>query len=97
MVTNTVNDLPENGGAWNLVLNAQGRIQGDLTVWRDGDALDLEIAADQYEKLMAHLDHFIIMDDVELVAQDAAAETAVGLTGPQGQRGACAHGAARSG
>ena len=28
MVTNTVNDIPENGGTWNLVLNAQGRIQG---------------------------------------------------------------------
>src|SRR5579875_431159 len=34
MVTNTVNDLFPNSGAWNLVLNAQGRIQGDLTVWR---------------------------------------------------------------
>jgi folate-binding protein YgfZ len=83
MVTNTVKDIPENGGAWNLVLNAQGRIQGDLTVWRDGESLELEIAADQYEKLMAHFDHFIIMDDVELVAQDVAAETAVGLTGPK--------------
>lgn len=83
MVTNTVKDLPEHGGAWNLVLNAQGRIQGDLTVWREGDQLDLEIAADQYGKLIAHLEHFIIMDDVELLAQDPAAETAVGLTGPQ--------------
>ncbi len=83
MVTNAVNDLPNNGGAWNLVLNAQGRIQGDLTVWREGDALDLVIAADQFEKLMAHLDHFIIMDDVELVALDATAETTIGLTGPQ--------------
>jgi folate-binding protein YgfZ len=83
MVTNTVNDLPANGGAWNLVLNAQGRIQGDLTVWRHADALDLMIAANQYEKLMAHLDNFIIMDDVELVAQDFTAETFVGLTGPQ--------------
>jgi len=82
MITNTVKDLPENSGAWNLVLNAQGRIQGDLTVWREGDSLELEIAADQHEKLMAHLDHFIIMDDVELVSHDAAAETAVGLTGP---------------
>ena len=81
MVTNTVNDLPENGGAWNLVLNAQGRILGDLTVWRDEDRLELEIAADQYEKLMAHFDNFIIMDDVELVGQDPAAETAIGLTG----------------
>ena len=41
----------------------------------------MEIAADQYEKLMAHFDNFIIMDDVELVAQDPAAETAIGLTG----------------
>jgi folate-binding protein YgfZ len=83
MVTNTVNDLPENGGAWNLVLNAQGRIQGDLTIWRDGEQLELEIAADQYEKLMAHFDRFIIMDDVELIAHDPAAETALGLTGPE--------------
>ena len=83
MVTNTVNDIPENGGTWNLVLNAQGRIQGDVTIWRDGESLELEIAADQYEKLMAHFDHFIIMDDVELVAHDVAAETLVGLTGPK--------------
>ena len=83
MVTNTVNDIPENGGTWNLVLNAQGRIQGDLSVWRDGESLELEIAADQYEKLMAHFDRFIIMDDVELVPHDLASETAVGLTGPK--------------
>jgi folate-binding protein YgfZ len=117
MVTNTVNDLFPNSGAWNLVLNAQGRIQGDLTVWRGGEelspqrrnpagatpgngdrllgtpfagesGLELEIAADQYEKLMAHLNHFIIMDDVELVpmgeeqAGEAGLTTAIGLTGP---------------
>jgi folate-binding protein YgfZ len=98
MVTNTVKDLPTNGGAWNLVLNAQGRIQGDLTVWRKGEGaavkdsvskiaetgtLELEIGADQHEKLTAHLDHFIIMDDVELALHDPAAETAVGLAGPK--------------
>jgi folate-binding protein YgfZ len=92
MVTNMVNDLAVNSGAWNLVLNAQGRIQGDLTVWRqpspaaadsgrDGEALELEIAADQYDRLMAHLDHFIIMDDVELVGLEH--ESPIGLTGPK--------------
>jgi folate-binding protein YgfZ len=81
MVTNTVNDLQPGSGAWNLVLNAQGRIQGDLTVWRGSDELELEIAADQYSKLLAHLDHFIIMDDVELVP--VAGVTAIGLTGPK--------------
>jgi folate-binding protein YgfZ len=85
MVTNMVNDLGPNEGAWNLVLNAQGRIQGDLMVWREGDEIELEIAADQYEKLVAHLDHFIIMDDVELApltGETAAGLAAIGVTGP---------------
>lgn len=85
MVSNTVHDLALNGGAWNLVLNAQGRIQGDLTTWRVGDALELEIASDQFSRIIAHLEHFIIMDDVELLSRggDPAAETAIGVTGPQ--------------
>jgi folate-binding protein YgfZ len=125
MVTNTVNDLFPNTGAWNLVLNAQGRIQGDLTVWRRGEehspvrrnpvpanarqqtenadssdarfrgtpfagesGLMLEIANDQLEKLLAHLNRFIIMDDVELVplvaepVAEPGSETAIGLSGP---------------
>jgi folate-binding protein YgfZ len=50
--------------------------------------LELEIAADQFEKLLAHLNKFIIMDDVELVplgeeqVGEAGSETAIGLTGP---------------
>jgi folate-binding protein YgfZ len=80
MVTNMVNDLAPGAGTWNLVLNAQGRIQGDLTVWRVNDDLEIEIAADQYDRLLAHLDHFIIMDDVELAPLEG--ETAIGLTGP---------------
>jgi folate-binding protein YgfZ len=88
MVTNTVSGLGENAGSWNFVLNAQGRIQGDLHVWREGDAFELVIAANQYEKLLAHLDQFIIMDDVELVPRSLDAEgrltgeTALGLSGP---------------
>jgi len=84
MVSNTVNDLPAHGGAWNLVLNAQGRIQGDLTTWREGDALLLEIAGDQYARLLAHLEHFIIMDDVELIPLgQESPETVIGMTGPK--------------
>jgi folate-binding protein YgfZ len=83
MVTNTVKDLAPGAGAWNLVLNAQGRIQGDLTIWRETDDLELEMAADQYDRLLAHLDHFIIMDDVELGGAKSVEETAVGLTGPK--------------
>lgn len=88
MVTNTVKDLGPHAGAWNLVLNAQGRIQGDLTVWRENEDLQLEIAANQYDRLLAHLEHFIIMDDVELHpmgAEPGAAETAIGVTGPEAE------------
>jgi folate-binding protein YgfZ len=86
MVTNTVSGLTANAGAWNLVLNAQGRIQGELYVWREGvgqdsDNLDLEIAADQVEKLLTHFDRFIIMDDVELLP--LGEESALGLSGPK--------------
>lgn len=96
MVSNTVNDLAAQTGAWNLVLNAQGRIQGDLTVWRatenpaastfvvtgsPDDTLEMEIAIDQLDRLLAHFDHFIIMDDVELSVREG--ETAIGLTGPE--------------
>ena len=80
MVTNTVETLAENSGAYNLILNAQGRIQGDVHVWRVGDTVELEFAADQIEALMAHLDRFIIMDDVELAP--LLELTALGVSGP---------------
>jgi folate-binding protein YgfZ len=80
MVTNTVDTLADDTGAWNLVLNAQGRIQGDIKVWRTGDTLELEVAADQAERLIAHLEQFIIMDDVELVP--FTSDAVLGLTGP---------------
>jgi folate-binding protein YgfZ len=83
MVTNAVETLAENSGAYNLILNAQGRIQGDVHVWRLGDTVELEFAADQIEALMAHLDHFIIMDDVELMPLPEL--TALGVSGPRAE------------
>ncbi len=66
MVTNAINELAPGDGCYNLVLNAQGRIQGDLTAFLQPDAILLETSRDQLPALLAHLDHFIIMDDVEL-------------------------------
>ncbi len=83
MVTNMVEALPSGAGAYNLVLNAQGRIQGDATIWRITDRLWLETSASQAPVLAAHFDHFIIMDDVELLPPDAhSPDSALGLTGP---------------
>lgn len=84
MVTNEVETLPQAGGAYNFVLNAQGRIQGDAWVWRDADSLELELTAAQTPALLEHFDHFIIMDDVELAPVEG--KSGLGLTGPDAAR-----------
>jgi aminomethyltransferase len=66
MVTNAIQTLAPGEGCYNFVLNAQGRIQGDLTAWMLEDSILIETARDQIPALLAHFDHFIIMDDVEL-------------------------------
>jgi folate-binding protein YgfZ len=82
MVTNTVQSLPQDYGNYTLILNAQGRIQGDGYVFRAADHLLFETDRSQAPRLLAHLDHFIIMDDVELHELDATTTT-LGLAGPQ--------------
>jgi folate-binding protein YgfZ len=82
MVTNNVRDLPLNRGAYNFVLNAQGRILGDLYVFNRGESLLLETDRLQVETLFATLRRFIIMDKVELI--DLGNEfTAIGVSGPK--------------
>jgi folate-binding protein YgfZ len=70
MVTNNIKDLAPGEGNYNFLLNAQGRIQGDCTIYRepgDGPATFL-LTTDsrQLETAKQTLDKFIIMDDVEL-------------------------------
>jgi folate-binding protein YgfZ len=69
MATNAIQDLQPGHGNYNFFLTAQGRIQGDATIYAepDSEALLLETAAAHLPSLIAHLDRFIIMDDVELV------------------------------
>jgi aminomethyltransferase len=82
MVTNNVRDLKPNEGNYNFVLSPQGRIQGDMYIYQRGDGLLVDTELSQREALLKLLDHFIIMDDVEL--KDASAETtSIGLQGPR--------------
>jgi folate-binding protein YgfZ len=72
MVTNNIKDLAPGQGNYNFLLNAQGRIQGDCTIYRDPTVSEtvylLETDATQIEVIQRLLDKFIIMDDVELTA-----------------------------
>src|SRR5579884_1228903 len=68
MVTNSVQALAPGEGCYNFLLNAQGRILGDCTIYREvtagAPAFLLETDASQLETIRTHLDKFIIMDDV---------------------------------
>jgi aminomethyltransferase len=66
MATNSIQALKPGEGCYNFFLNAQGRIQADATAWMLEDSILLEAHRDRIPPLIAHLDHFIIMDDVEL-------------------------------
>ena len=81
MVTNFVGNLDENAGCYAFVLNAQGRIQGDIDIYRRHDSIWLETDASQVTALTAFLDHYIIMDDVTLESQPQW--TALGVAGPR--------------
>src|SRR5689334_7196264 len=84
MVTNNVRELPLNRGNYNFVLNAQGRILGDLYVFNRGESLLLETDRKQLDALLPTLNRFIIMDKVELRALDD--QSAIGICGPQAEK-----------
>ena len=81
MVSNAIQTLPEGHGNYNFILNAQGKIQGDAYIYRRAEDLILDTDRPQAARLLAHLDHFIIMDDVELHPLDGST-TGIGLMGP---------------
>ena len=82
MITNNIRDLPAGHGNYNFLLNAQGRILGDLYVYHRGDYHLVETARWQAPKLMETLKRYIIMDDVELT-DTSDKLTAIGVQGPR--------------
>lgn len=82
MVTNSVQDLQPGQGCYNFLLSVQGRIQGDGYIFAGTDALLLETASEQVPGLMALLDRFIIMDDVEL-SDGSAGRSGLSISGPR--------------
>jgi len=85
MVTNDIQSLAPGEGNYNFLLNAQGRILGDCTVYREPGAPQpaflLETDKSQVDAIHQHLDRFIIMDDVEL-AYPSVALTGIVVLGP---------------
>jgi folate-binding protein YgfZ len=84
MVTNNIRDLVPGHGVYAFLLNPQGHILGDLYAYNRGDSLVIDTDQSQSEKLLATFDHYIIMDDVE-VMNISDKLTAIGIAGPKAQ------------
>jgi len=80
MVTNNVRDLPLNRGNYNFVLNAQGRILGDMYIYNRGESLVIDTDNSQVEPLLTAMKRFIIMDKVEMSVSNI---TAFAICGPK--------------
>ena len=81
MITQTVKGLAAGQTGYTLVLNPQGRIQGDGDLLVRDEELLLETDRSQVERLLSHLKRYIIMDVVQLEALEGV--TVVGLAGPK--------------
>jgi len=84
MTTNHVQQLEPGQGCYAFFLSAQGRIQSDVTILARPDYLLLDVEPAQREKIFAHLDKFIIADDVTL-EDDSDQQTTLAVEGPGAQ------------
>jgi aminomethyltransferase len=82
MTTNHIQQLAPGQGCWALFLNAQGRIMADVHVLVQPDFILLDTEPETREKIYAHLDKYIIADDVTLEDVTAGMGT-LGLEGPK--------------
>ena len=82
MISNNVRDLAPGQGVYSFLLNAQGRIQGDLYAFNRRESLLVDSERGQRDKIWELFDHYIIADDVEMTdVGDTIA--ALGLAGPE--------------
>src|SRR5271157_1199654 len=84
MVTNNIRDLAHGHGVYSFLLNAQGKIQGDLVSYNRGDYLLVTTDRAQAPAIVAIFDRYIIMDDVE-VADISDKLATIGVFGPKAQ------------
>ncbi|HEX8815348.1 MAG TPA: folate-binding protein [Terriglobales bacterium] len=85
MITNNIRDLSQGRGVYAFLLNPQGHILGDLYAYNRGEDILLDIDQFQLPKILSTFDHYIIMDDVEVV--DVSGKlAAIGIAGPQSRK-----------
>lgn len=81
MTTNHVQQLEPGQGCYAFFLSAQGRILSDVTILAQPEYLLLDVEPAQRQSVFAHLDKYIIADDVTL--EDITdTQTTLAIEGP---------------
>jgi aminomethyltransferase len=75
ITTNHIEQLKAGEGCYAFFLNAQGRIQADLNAFSLSDRLVIDTEPETAQRVLEHIEHYIIADDVTL--EDQTAETSV--------------------
>lgn len=81
LTTNHIQQLKPGGHAYAFFLTAQGRIIADAHILCFEDSLLIDTEPETRATLLAHIDHYIIADDVAL-EDETAATFSVGVEGP---------------
>lgn len=82
ITTNHIQQLTPGTGCYVFFLNAQGRVLADANILCREDHLLLDTEPEIRERIYAHLDHYIIADDVTL-EDTAARTTTLAVEGPR--------------
>src|SRR5579864_4866800 len=82
MTTNHVEQLKPGEGCYAFFLNAQGRILGDVNLFCFEDHILLDTEPEMRQPLFAHIDRYIIADDVTIEDETDRICT-IGIEGPE--------------
>ncbi len=82
LATNHIEQLAAGSGCYAFFLTAQGRILADVNVLCRPDSFLLDTESETRQKLLEHLDKFIIADDVTLEDLTPALAT-IAVEGPK--------------
>jgi len=84
MITCDLAPLKSGQGAYGFAVQKTGKILAELFILLDDDRILVGVPRDRVEGLLAHLDHYVIMEDVEL--EDASSSVAWAFAhGPSGK------------
>lgn len=84
MTTQHIQEMEPGQTRYAFFLNAQGRIQADVWIYAGDDFLLLDVEPEVRERVWAHLDKFIIADDVTL--EDVTESTTeIAVEGPKAE------------